>query len=445
MRLRSIIIAVPLSYGFFGGLFGGLFGGGIGLASAQTPSPTPPTLTLKQAQDIAVANHPQIQAAAFRALAARAAVVEVRSVYYPQVQGASTGAAAESGTRITAGLFNNPTVFSRQGDGALVNQFITDFGHTGKLVQTSVLRANAQDENTVATRADVLVAVNQAYYGALRAQSVLTVAQETVAARQAVVDQVAALEASGLKSGLDLSFAQVNLAQAKLLLIQAQNDNDAAFAFLNAALGNSSDRLYTLVDEPIPPALVDTVANLVNQAIRDRPDLISLRINRDADYKFVEAERTLWYPTISSEAAAGLTPAHVAGLQSNYAAAAINISIPIFNGHLFSARRAEAEYNAHASDQNVRNQENLITRDVRIAWLNANTAFQALGVTAQLLDESQQAMDLAQARYNLGLSSIVELSQAQLNLTQAQIANAGAKYDYQVRRAELNYQIGALQ
>src|SRR5580704_6468625 len=224
----------------------------------------------------------------------------------------------------------------------------------------------------------------------------------------------------------------------------AQRDYDASFALLNAALGSNSDQVYTLAEEPIPPALIDGVAVLVNQAIRDRPDLLSLRLSRDADFKFADAERTLWYPTVSSIAAAGVTPVHAAGIDSDtYAVAAINVSIPIFNGHLFSARRAEAEYTARASDQNVKNQENLITRDVRIAWLNANTTFQAMAVTAQLLSEASQAMDLAQARYNLGLSSIVELSQAQLNLTQAQISDAGAKYDYQVRRAELDYQIGA--
>jgi len=85
-----------------------------------------------------------------------------------------------------------------------------------------------------------------------------------------------------------------------------------------------------------------------------------------------------------------------------------------------------------------------VARDVRLAWLNAKTAYERLSLTAQLLKEAAQALDLAQARYKLGLGSIVELSQAQLNLTQAQTDNAGAKYDYQISRADLDYQIGAL-
>jgi outer membrane protein len=85
-----------------------------------------------------------------------------------------------------------------------------------------------------------------------------------------------------------------------------------------------------------------------------------------------------------------------------------------------------------------------ISRDVRTAWLDAGTAFQRLTVTAQLLKEATLALDLAQGRYKLGLSSIVELSQAQLNLTSAQIADTSAKYDFQIQSAVLSYQIGHL-
>ena len=72
------------------------------------------------------------------------------------------------------------------------------------------------------------------------------------------------------------------------------------------------------------------------------------------------------------------------------------------------------------------------------------TAFERVGLTGQLLKQAQLALDLARGRYDLGLSSIVELSQAQLNLTAAQIGSASARYDYQAQRAVLTYQVGAL-
>src|SRR5262249_34883863 len=155
-----------------------------------------------------------------------------------------------------------------------------------------------------------------------------------------------------------------------------------------------------------------------------------------------ESERSLRLPTISALATAGVIPGHDDHLRGRFGAVGVNVNIPVFNGGLFSARRAEADLRAQAATQNVRELENRIARDVSVAWLNANTAFQRLGVTEQLLDQATQALDLAQARYDLGLSSIIELSQAQLNKTSAEIASAGAKYEYQIQRAVLSYQAG---
>jgi outer membrane protein len=85
-----------------------------------------------------------------------------------------------------------------------------------------------------------------------------------------------------------------------------------------------------------------------------------------------------------------------------------------------------------------------VTRDVQLAWLDAQTAYQRLDLTNQLLTQATDALDLAQQRYNLGLSSIVELTQAQLNQTRAQIEQATARYDYQTRGATLRFQVGSV-
>ena len=92
----------------------------------------------------------------------------------------------------------------------------------------------------------------------------------------------------------------------------------------------------------------------------------------------------------------------------------------------------------------LRDQENRIVRDVDVALRNATTGFERMSLTQRLLDQAKLAADLAQSRYDLGLGSIVELSQAQLNLTSAQIATASARYDYQQQWRELQYQTGAL-
>jgi outer membrane protein len=148
-------------------------------------------------------------------------------------------------------------------------------------------------------------------------------------------------------------------------------------------------------------------------------------------------------PTVSAIAAAGGTPVRADQIQSSwYGAAGANISIPIFNGFLFNAQEKEAKLRAQADQERVRNLRNQIARDVRTTVLNAQAAFERIGVTQGMLSQANLALDLAQARYKIGLSSIVELTQAQLSQTEAEIAYTSARYAYQTALAEVRYQIG---
>ncbi|MGC2332368.1 MAG: TolC family protein [Candidatus Acidiferrales bacterium] len=411
---------------------------------AQPSSPAAQTLTLQQAEQLAIRNHPQIQAATYLASAAKEQLIEAKSAYYPTAYGSITGVDAENDSRITAGALNNPIIYEREGNGLTVNQLITDFGRTHELVKSSSYHAKAAEENVVTTREDVLLAVDEAYYGVLKAQAVLTVAGETVKERRLVSDQVTALEQNKIKSGLDVSFANVDLAQAQLLLIQAQNNLGSSFAQLSDALGLSDQRTFQLTEQPLPPSPPPDMNELIKEAMADRPELIGQRLNVDSARSYATAERDLWFPTLSAAGVAGVTPEGANQLSPRYAAAGFNLNVPIFNGHLFGALHSEATARARAEDQSLRDLQDRITRDVRTAWLNANSAFQRLAVTDQLLAEANQALDLASSRYKLGLSSIIELSQAQLNQTQAQIEQTSAKYDYQTEVSLLNYQIGAL-
>jgi outer membrane protein len=411
-----------------------------GVAFAQAPQ----QLTLGQAEQLAIRNHPQIEAASNMALAAKAQVTQARSAYYPVVYGSATAADAENSSRIAAGALNNPIIYERYSNGFMVDQLITDFGRTHNLVKSSDLHAQASQEDVVTTREDVLLGVDRAYFGVLKAQAVLRVAQETVKERQLVSDQVTTLEQNKIKSGLDVSFANVNLAQAQLLLVRAQNGVEASYAQLSEALGLSIEQTFDLADMPVPPAPATNFADLLQEAMRNRPELISQRLNADSAHSYATAERDLWFPTVSAAGAAGLTPLGANQLAPRYAAAGVNVNIPIFNGHLFGALRSEANERARAQDEYLRDLQDRVTRDVRTAWLDANTDFQNLSLTEKLLNEANEALQLAQSRYSLGLSSIVELSQAQLNQTQAQIDEASAKYDYQIAIHELDYQLGIL-
>jgi len=401
-------------------------------------------LTLAEAQKLAIQNHPQLSAAKLTAAAAYQVPTQLRASQEPAFFGSLTGVGADTGSRLAAGGLNNPVVYNRLGSGLSVSQLITDFGRTGNLISSAKLRAQAQDQVTETTRADILLIVSRAYFSVLRAQAVLQVAERTVAARQLVVDQVTALADSKLKSQLDVSFANVNLADAKLLLAGAQNEIHATQAQLAEAMGLPAQTAFTLQEESLPQPLPDQIQPLLQEALRNRPELASLRLQESAAERLVQAEHALFYPSIGVVGTAGFVPTGQEQVPGRYGALGVNVTIPIFNGGLFKARQAEADLKARAAAQTVTAAENRVIRDVRVAYLNALTANDRLALTRQLLDQAKLALELAQSRYDLGLSSIVELSQAQLNLTSAQIESARAQYDYQSLRTVVEYQIGAL-
>ncbi|MGC2170747.1 MAG: TolC family protein [Candidatus Sulfotelmatobacter sp.] len=410
-------------------------------ATPQNNPGTPTLLSLKDAQALALKNNPQISVARLTALASRQVTRQVRSNLWPTAAVDLTGVDADPGSRITAGLLNNPSVYQRAAAGAAVTQLLTDFGRTTNLISSANLAAKAENQNALATREQILLAVDQAFYNALQTQAVLTVARQTVADRQTVANQVGALYKNKLKSELDFSFANVNLAQAKLLLLDARNNQDAALASLSSVLGFSNLQNFQLAEDttPITPPQAN-VDDLISTAFAMRPEVLALEFQSESAKKFQIAERDLLLPDIRALGAVGDTPVRNPVVSSWYGAVGVNIEIPVFNGFLFSARSREALLKAQAAQERLRDLRDRISRDVRTSWLNATTAYDRLAVTQQLLEQANLALNLAQARYKLGLGSIVELSLAQLQQTQAEISNAQADYDCRLSLAVLQYQ-----
>jgi outer membrane protein len=403
-------------------------------------------LTRQQAEQLALKNNPRISVAALLALAQKQVVREARSALLPALNGNLTGVDAAEGSRISAGSLTASRLLYHAGAGLDLSQLITDFGHTRNLVASSKLQAKAAEQSSQATREDIVLAADLAFYTTLEAQATLEVAKSTVKARQAVGDQVDALTANNLKSTLDQSFAQVNLSQAKLLDLDSQNQFDAAMANLNEVLGTTGDRNYHLVDESSPPPPPGPSAEaVIALALQQRPDLFALKLNHEADVRFSRAQHELLLPTVSGLGIVGVTPVGSSTYFTLkwYGAAGVNVSVPIFNGFKFHAEASEADLHAKASDEQSRVLMDRIVRDVRTALLTANSAQQRMSVTAELVKEANTALDLADTRYRLGLSSIVELSQAQLQQTQAQIADANARFEYEADLAALRFQSGS--
>jgi len=159
--------------------------------------------------------------------------------------------------------------------------------------------------------------------------------------------------------------------------------------------------------------------------------------------KFGRAEHDLWLPNVTALGVVGLAPVRNEHLSSWYGAAGVNVSIPLFTGFLFNARAKTADLQTSIDRQKLTDLQDNIARDVRNSWQDSNRAYERLSVTRQLEEQASLALDLAQSRYNLGLSSIVEFSQAELQKTEADISDTDARYQYRLTQIVLAYTIAA--
>jgi outer membrane protein len=406
-------------------------------------------ITRLDAERMALKNNPRVTASYLLALAAGQVTRETRSNQLPQINGNTTVVKAEDGSRIGSGELNSSRLYTHAGTGGTLSQLLTDFGHTRNLVASSRLQAKAQQQNALATEQDVLIATDQAFYRLLDAQSLLDVAIATVKTRADVQNLTLALTKRALKSDLDLNISSADLSQAQLLQLDAENSVASARAALAELLAAPPETQFRAVDDesgapPLPP---DNSSALIKEAQAQRPDLQALRLDTQADQKFARAQELQRLPSISALAMGGVTPIRPDGgiFTSNwYAAAGVNLTLPIFTGFRIHAQAQEARLRERASEKQTQELSDAIARDVRIATLSAQTAFRRIGVAEAFQNQTTQALNLAQTRYKLGLSSIVELSQAQLQSTQATVEAVNARFDYLLALRSLDYARGQL-
>lgn len=407
----------------------------------------PDRLTIGEAEQIAIHNNPRVRVGQLLARAQHQVYRQTRSAYLPQLEGGAVGSDAVNGSRFSFDELRSSRLITHAGGGLDFHQLITDFGHTSNLIASSKLYEKAQNANALASQLDVVLVTDQAFYNALEAQALIQVAQQTVNTRNTTDQQITELTKNKLRSDIDLAFAEENLAQARLLLLDAQTQYQSDLNALTAVMGFDHPMQYTLIDTganvPAPPLDADV---LVQMALKQRPDLMALDYDQQAAKKYGRAEREQLLPTLRTMAVVGGTPVRDSQYftTSWFGAIGVSLKVPIFNGFLYTSEANAADDRARAAQENLRDLRNRVVRDVRDAWLQTNTSYQKISVTQKFLQAANMGLNLSQTRYKLGLSSIVELSQSQLAQTQASIENVNARYEYQLSLAALNYQLGDL-
>lgn len=415
---------------------------------AEPPVPSePPVLTLRQARDEALRSHPAISAADLRALAAVALTRQVRAPQFPSLSANAVAVGtADDNTRLAAvGALNNPAIYDRSAEGLVFSQLLTDFGRTPNLAAGARLQSEAESDRARAIRAGILLAVDAAFYSALKAQAVARVTHQTVTARDTLLEQVRVMATNQLRSELEVSFARVALEEGRLLDSRAESDIEAAFTRLSTLLGQREPRTWVLrEEEPADDPAPGEITQLIRQALDARPDLAVFRHQQQAAVRLARGEEPWRHATLSMVGSAGVAPVHDPALPDHYAAAGLVLNVPILSGGLNAARHRESLFRAEAAEAALQDAENSAVRDLRIAWLQERNARDRQQITAQLVRNARESFELARSRYLNGLSSVVEFNQAELNLLSAEITHTTTVSEYRIARSTLAYEAGQL-
>lgn len=405
----------------------------------------PKYLSLQDAENIALTNHPQIISAGYNVKIAKEKITISRSAYLPQINGNAVRTFADANSRIAAtNGINNPTVIERGSIGVGVSQLITDFGKTSNLIDASKYELKAEKENADATCAAVLLQVDRAYYNLLRAYALQKVANDDLESRQKMLEQISVLRDAKMKSDLDLSLAKQIVGEAQLLKAKAESGLNEAEATFSAALGYDEVKKFKLDDNVQLSAPPSDLKPLIQTALNSNPELAYIANKKAAAKKLETANNRSSYPTVSAIGYAGNTPFRTADqkIDPNYAVAGINVSIPFFTGGRISAQQESSSYQTKIEEENLAAKENQLSRDVTIAFNNVRNDFENIDLADQILENANKTYDLTKTRYKIGKSSIVDLSQAQLARTQAEITVANAKYEYLIAKSVLESEVG---
>ncbi len=333
--------------------------------------------------------------------------------------------------------------------GLILNQLITDFGATAHRIFSSEATEAASEKEVLTNKALVILNVQQAYFTCLMQQRLVEIARETVTRREAIRDQIQALYARQLKSKLDLDLVAVELRNAELALIKARNDLSQAFAALNHAMGVDGAERYELERIAIAVAPPAGIEPLVAEGIKNRPELLGSRERLLASEELVHVRQRLHYGEISAVGVLGVTKyydAHDSGIKDNETEPiwgfGVTARLPVFTGFKIQNQVVEAGHRKGEIEQETENLVNDVILQIVRSALNQKTAAEQIGLEKERVAFATEAADLAQERYRLGLSSIVEVVRATTAMFDAQNRLAEAEYVYKRGESLVAYATG---
>jgi len=420
-------------------------------------------LKLDDAIRTGLATHPLIERSRYSALIAKAMTRQTQGEQYPWLE----ASIAESSGSLRIVTADGKIIHDRGGHGfdpgsalahhnqnmvsggLLLNQLITDFGYTAHRILATEANEAASEKEVLTNKALVILNVQKAYLDCLLQKSLVTIAAETVKRRQALRDQVQGLYNHQLKSKVDLDLILVEVSNAELSLIKAQNDLKQSFAALNNAMGIDGPDRYELEQIPIQVTPSPDVETLVTTGLNDRPELLGNRDRLVASDEVLKAVKALNFGSLTAVGSLGITKygtVHDNGIPSDGVApfwgAGATMKFPLFTGFRIQNQIKEANHRKGETEEELQNLANDIVLQIVRAYLTRTTNAEQITLEQERVAFAKEALVLAQERYRLGLNPIVEVVRATAALFESESRLAEARYIYKTSESVVAYATG---
>jgi outer membrane protein TolC len=403
----------------------------------------PASLSLRAAIDLALQYHPSMRAASAIVQSSEASLTLARSAYFPSF--AATG----SVSRTDGAFVFNPSFppriqsYNNYASALNVQQTIYDFGKTDGRVSGAHELLYASQFDLDGSRMSVISNVEVAYYGVLQAERVVEVNTETLTQTEDHLKEAQAYYAVGTRPQIDVTTAQVNVANARVNLIRAQNQLRIAGLQFENSMGVHSDVPYRLSDSLGVPLFAMSLDSVKAIALASRQDLQSAYARMQSSQSLVSSASGQRLPTLAL-AGTWNWSAFNFPLQSRWNAG-VTLSLPLFEGFGIDAQVDQAEANLESAQATLALAVENALLDVEPNYLSLKEASDRIDATAKLVGQATENLKIAEGRYNFGVGSAIEITDAQVALANARLSNIQALYDYNSSLIKLKRAMGVLE
>ena len=403
-------------------------------------------LTIEEAINMALPGHPKIQAATQNLRAGKFNTLAVQSAFWPQLTFDASRSYfwAENIAKVPVPLSLPPRVrtldFTTQTTtdnlAFNANWILFDFGRTYYSVKSSKSLEKSLMDNLNSAEQTVAYDIMDAYYNVLKFQSLVKVAHETLDDANAHLKQAQAFYDVGTKPKFDVTQAEVQVNNAKVLVIQSEDAVKVAVVNLNTRIGIDPLAPTEVEDRPVLETLESPMEHYMQQAIANRPDLKSLEDTYHSNEMLVKSQMAGFLPTISANASYGWRKQDSFDTL-NDSDIIIAADIQIFSGFNTVAKVGQARANMLSTKYTIEDTKNDILNQVGISYIaieDAKASHEGFKATVR---SARENLDIANGRYEAGVGAILDVTDAQVSLTTAESNLAQAFYNYHLAFSKL--------